>query len=69
VVRCYHTVHPTKAFASATPADFAWQLDWLQEHSPELTEAAHACRDVVEDFFSWHRVAKLHLQQYARLVA
>ncbi len=32
VVLCYHSIHPTKDFASATPTDFARQLDWLQEH-------------------------------------
>ena len=30
-VLCYHSVHPTLRFRSATPADFAAQLDWLQQ--------------------------------------
>jgi peptidoglycan/xylan/chitin deacetylase (PgdA/CDA1 family) len=29
VVLCYHSVHPTKAFASATPDAFARQAAWL----------------------------------------
>ena len=28
----YHSVHPTKPFASVTPAEFARHLAWLQEH-------------------------------------
>jgi peptidoglycan/xylan/chitin deacetylase (PgdA/CDA1 family) len=29
VVLCYHSVHPSLSFASATPATFARHLDWL----------------------------------------
>lgn len=29
VVLCYHSVHPTKSFASATPTTFSRHLDWL----------------------------------------
>ena len=29
VVLCYHSIHPTKSFASATPDTFARHLDWL----------------------------------------
>jgi peptidoglycan/xylan/chitin deacetylase (PgdA/CDA1 family) len=32
VVLCYHSVHPSKAFASATPALFDRHLAWLSEH-------------------------------------
>lgn len=32
VVLCYHSVHPDKHFASATPARFEEHLAWLQEH-------------------------------------
>jgi peptidoglycan/xylan/chitin deacetylase (PgdA/CDA1 family) len=31
VVLCYHSIHPTKSFASATPELFARHLDWLAE--------------------------------------
>jgi peptidoglycan/xylan/chitin deacetylase (PgdA/CDA1 family) len=29
VVLCYHSIHPTKSFASATPTTFGHHLDWL----------------------------------------
>ena len=32
VVLCYHSVHPSKPFASASPADFGRHLDWLAAH-------------------------------------
>jgi peptidoglycan/xylan/chitin deacetylase (PgdA/CDA1 family) len=32
VVLCWHSVHPTLPYASATPARFAEQLDWLAAH-------------------------------------
>jgi peptidoglycan/xylan/chitin deacetylase (PgdA/CDA1 family) len=32
VVLCYHSVHPSKSFASATPSIFGRHLDWLTEH-------------------------------------
>jgi peptidoglycan/xylan/chitin deacetylase (PgdA/CDA1 family) len=32
VVLCYHSVHPSKPFASASPEDFGRQLDWLAAH-------------------------------------
>lgn len=32
VVLCYHSVHPTKSFASATPTTFGHHLDWLTRH-------------------------------------
>ena len=32
VVLCYHSVHPTNAFASATPEQFDEQMGWLKEH-------------------------------------
>jgi peptidoglycan/xylan/chitin deacetylase (PgdA/CDA1 family) len=32
VVLCYHSVHPSKRFASATPRLFEQQIEWLQEH-------------------------------------
>ena len=32
VVLCYHSVHPSKGFASATPATFTAHIDWLAEH-------------------------------------
>jgi peptidoglycan/xylan/chitin deacetylase (PgdA/CDA1 family) len=32
VVLCYHSVHPTYEFASATPAQFDEQVGWLKDH-------------------------------------
>jgi peptidoglycan/xylan/chitin deacetylase (PgdA/CDA1 family) len=32
VVLCYHSVHPSNGFASATPALFERHLAWLEEH-------------------------------------
>lgn len=32
VVLCYHSVHPVKKFASATPDLFAGQMAWLKSH-------------------------------------
>jgi peptidoglycan/xylan/chitin deacetylase (PgdA/CDA1 family) len=32
VVLCYHSVHPSKRLASATPRLFEQQIEWLQEH-------------------------------------
>jgi peptidoglycan/xylan/chitin deacetylase (PgdA/CDA1 family) len=32
VVLCYHSVHPSKGLASATPGAFERQLEWLAEH-------------------------------------
>jgi peptidoglycan/xylan/chitin deacetylase (PgdA/CDA1 family) len=32
VVLCYHSVHPTKCFASATPDLFEHHLRWLKQH-------------------------------------
>jgi peptidoglycan/xylan/chitin deacetylase (PgdA/CDA1 family) len=32
VVLCYHSIHPTNAFASATPRQFEEQIRWLREH-------------------------------------
>lgn len=32
VVLCYHSVHPFKSIASATPHRFEAQIEWLQEH-------------------------------------
>ena len=32
VVLCYHSVHPSRPFASASPADFGRHLDWLLAH-------------------------------------
>jgi peptidoglycan/xylan/chitin deacetylase (PgdA/CDA1 family) len=32
VVLCYHSIHPNKPFASATPELFADHLAWLSEH-------------------------------------
>ena len=29
---CYHSIHPSKGIASATPAEFDEQLGWLREH-------------------------------------
>ena len=31
VVLCYHSIHPTKSFASASPTTFGRHLDWLVE--------------------------------------
>lgn len=32
VILCYHSIHPSRPFRSATPAHFAAHLDWLGEH-------------------------------------
>jgi peptidoglycan/xylan/chitin deacetylase (PgdA/CDA1 family) len=32
VVLCYHSVHPSAAFASASPDMFASHLDWIADH-------------------------------------
>jgi peptidoglycan/xylan/chitin deacetylase (PgdA/CDA1 family) len=32
VILCYHSVHPSKWFASASPDLFAQHLEWLKEH-------------------------------------
>jgi peptidoglycan/xylan/chitin deacetylase (PgdA/CDA1 family) len=32
VVLCYHSIHPTYAFASATPQQFDAQMAWMKEH-------------------------------------
>lgn len=32
VVLCYHSIHSTKSFTSATPSLFDSQLSWLKEH-------------------------------------
>jgi peptidoglycan/xylan/chitin deacetylase (PgdA/CDA1 family) len=37
VVLAYHSVHPTRGFASVTPVDFVRHLEWLKEHC-ELVE-------------------------------
>jgi peptidoglycan/xylan/chitin deacetylase (PgdA/CDA1 family) len=37
VVLCYHSVHPSKRFASATPRLFKRQIEWLQEHCEIVT--------------------------------
>jgi peptidoglycan/xylan/chitin deacetylase (PgdA/CDA1 family) len=37
VVLCYHSVHPSKRFASATPRLFERQIEWLQEHCDIVT--------------------------------
>src|SRR5437763_3891326 len=55
VVLTYHSVHPTRPFASATPNDFARHLEWLKEHCelvdfhsiPQLVYADHHDKPVV----------------------
>jgi peptidoglycan/xylan/chitin deacetylase (PgdA/CDA1 family) len=32
VILCYHSIHPTAPYASATPTEFGEQLDWLRQH-------------------------------------
>jgi peptidoglycan/xylan/chitin deacetylase (PgdA/CDA1 family) len=32
IVLCYHSIHPTNAFASATPGQFEEEMRWLKEH-------------------------------------
>lgn len=39
-VLCWHSVHPTRRDASATPALFAAQLEWLAEHCELVPLAA-----------------------------
>lgn len=36
VILCYHSVHPTIPFASATPDRFGEQLDWLRDNCDVL---------------------------------
>jgi peptidoglycan/xylan/chitin deacetylase (PgdA/CDA1 family) len=47
VVLCYHSVHPSKPFASATPAAFGRHLDWLAAHCDvvPLGRTLHAVRN------------------------
>jgi peptidoglycan/xylan/chitin deacetylase (PgdA/CDA1 family) len=40
VVLCYHSEHPSKGFASATPEAFEDQLEWLVEHCQLVSFAA-----------------------------
>lgn len=55
VVLAYHSVHPTRRFASTTPDAFARHLEWLKEHCelvgfhsiPELAQANGHDRPVV----------------------
>jgi peptidoglycan/xylan/chitin deacetylase (PgdA/CDA1 family) len=55
VVLCYHSVHPSKSFASATPRLFERQIEWLQEHCdivtydsiPKLTAPSNGRKPVV----------------------
>jgi len=44
VVLCYHSVHPTKSFASATPAMFGAHLNWLKHNCTVIhfTQAKNA---------------------------
>jgi len=46
VVLCYHSIHPHKSFASATPEQFRKHLQWLREHCSfvRFAEVAKACR-------------------------
>src|SRR3954463_9674340 len=50
VVLCYHSVHPSVPYSSATPAEFAAHLDWLAATCDVVpletlvTEANHAGR-------------------------
>jgi glycosyltransferase involved in cell wall biosynthesis len=38
------------------------------EELPRLTRAALSCHELVAEFFSWDRVARLHLNEYMELV-
>jgi len=38
------------------------------ESLPEVRRAALCCQRLVSDFFSWDRIARLHLEQYRQLV-
>lgn len=46
VVLCYHSIHPTKQFSSATPELFAEQIAWLQNNCRliRFSEALHQTR-------------------------
>ena len=46
VVLCYHSVHPTKHFSSATPELFAQQITWLKNNCRliRFSEALHQTR-------------------------
>lgn len=47
VILCYHSIHPSKAFSSATPELFEEHLRWLRVHSEllPLNQALSAARD------------------------
>jgi peptidoglycan/xylan/chitin deacetylase (PgdA/CDA1 family) len=55
VVLCYHSIHPTKSLASATPTTFGHHLDWLAsecdvvplEEIPRLLKTARHTRPAV----------------------
>jgi hypothetical protein len=40
----------------------------LAEALPRLKRAALSCHELVAEFFSWERVARLHLNEYMKLV-
>jgi peptidoglycan/xylan/chitin deacetylase (PgdA/CDA1 family) len=46
VVLCYHSVHPTNSFASATPRQFDEQMAWIKDHCEvvQLTDALDRAR-------------------------
>jgi len=55
VVLCYHSIHPTKSFASATPTTFGRHLDWLAakcdvvplDHIPQTVATPRRARPAV----------------------
>lgn len=51
VVLCYHSVHPTNAFASATPRQFDEQMAWLNEHCDVIS-----LRDALDRAAGDHRL-------------
>ncbi len=76
VVLCYHSIHPSKPFASATPEEFEAHLRWLTEYCSlvpfsQVTEAAKAgdLRPVVaitfdDGYVDNYEYAFLLLQKY-----
>jgi peptidoglycan/xylan/chitin deacetylase (PgdA/CDA1 family) len=50
-ILCYHSIHPTKVFASADPALFEQHLAWFEEHCDviSLGKAMERCHGVASE--------------------
>jgi peptidoglycan/xylan/chitin deacetylase (PgdA/CDA1 family) len=49
VILCYHSVHPSKWFSSASPELFARHLEWLKEHCDVIPFDAIASNTCAEE--------------------